>query len=131
MTKLRSLVFALLAGFSGMLLAADPEPVKTAYLHLQPAIIGNFISDTPKLKVFKADISLRVNSNTIDRVEYHAPLIRDQLVLLFSQQTEDSFATVAAKEELRREALQLVQKVLEREESEILVQDLLFNNLIP
>ena len=130
MIKLRSLVFVLLASFSSMLLA-DSGQNKTAYLHLQPAIIGNFISDGPKLKVFKADISLRVTSNTIDRVEYHAPLIRDQLVLLFSQQTDDSFATVEAKEELRREALKRVQTVLEREESEILVQDLLFNNLIP
>ncbi len=128
--RIQALLFSLLLGCVTWLQAAEPEPITSAYVHLQPALIGNYSSDGARLKVYKADIALRVNSNNIARVEYHAPLIRDQLVMLFSQQTEENFASVEAKEQLRRHALQRVQSVLEREEGDMLVQDLLFNNLV-
>lgn len=61
---------------------------------------------------------------------YHEPLIRNQLIELFSQQTQESLATLEAKEALRQEALRLTRQVLEQEEGQPLVEDLLFNNLI-
>jgi len=106
------------------------EPVTTAYINLQPAVIGNYSASGGKLKFYKADIALRVKSNNVARVEYHAPLIRDQLVMQFAQQTDEDFASVEAKEGVRRAALLRVQSVLEREEGETLVEDLLFNNLV-
>ena len=63
-------------------------------------------------------------------VEHHEPLIRNQLVMLFSQQTDETLGSVEAKEKLRQEALTQVQQVLEQEEGKPLVDDLLFNNLI-
>ncbi|NLC10128.1 MAG: flagellar basal body-associated protein FliL [Gammaproteobacteria bacterium] len=105
-------------------------PVTTAYVSLQPAVIGNYNASGGKLKFYKADIALRVKSNNVARVEYHLPLIRDQLVMQFAQQTDEDFASVEAKEAVRRAALMRVQSVLEREEGETLVEDLLFNNLV-
>lgn len=103
---------------------------KVAYVSLVPALVGNF-GEGPKLKFYKADIALRVTgSEAEDKVEHHEPLIRNQLVMLFSQQTEASLADENAKETLRQEALKQVQMVLEQEEGKPLVDDLLFNNLI-
>ncbi|UVE17631.1 flagellar basal body-associated protein FliL [Pseudomonas sp. LS44] len=103
---------------------------KVAYVNLVPAIVGNFGSGT-HLKFFKADIALRVTgSEAEDKVEHHEPLIRNQLVMLFSQQTEASLGDLEAKEKLRQEALKQVQQVLSQEEGKPLVDDLLFNNLI-
>ncbi|RJG12990.1 flagellar basal body-associated protein FliL [Pseudomonas cavernicola] len=108
----------------------EGEAPKVAYVNLVPALVGNYGAG-PRLKVFKADIALRVSgSEAQERVEHHEPLIRNQLVMLFSQQTDESLGNVEAKERLRQEALKQVQQVLSQEEGKPLVDDLLFNNLI-
>ncbi|HEX5843016.1 MAG TPA: flagellar basal body-associated protein FliL [Pseudomonas sp.] len=107
----------------------EAAPV-VAYVSLFPALVGNF-GEGPKLKFFKADISLRVTGSEAEAtVKHHDPLIRNQLVMLFSQQTEQSMNAPEAKETLRQEALKQVQEVLNQEEGKPLVEDLLFNNLI-
>jgi flagellar FliL protein len=101
-----------------------------AYISLVPALVGNY-GTGPKLKVFKADIALQVTGSDAEaKVEHHEPLIRNQLVMLFSQQTDESMGNVESKEKLRQEALKQVQDVLTQEEGKPLVEDLLFNNLI-
>ncbi|NQD81491.1 flagellar basal body-associated protein FliL [Pseudomonas seleniipraecipitans] len=100
------------------------------YHSLTPALVGNFGAG-PKLKYYKADVALRVTGAEAEaKVTHHEPLIRNQLVMLFSQQTEENLATPDAKEKLRQEALKQVQQVLSDEEGQPLVEDLLFNNLI-
>ncbi len=103
---------------------------KIVYVGLVPALVGNYSSGM-KMKFYKADISLKVvGSEAEEKVKYHEPLIRNQLVLLFSQQTDESLGSQDAKETLRQEALKQVQQVLEQEEGKPYVEDLLFNNLI-
>jgi flagellar FliL protein len=76
-------------------------------------------------------LSLRVTGADVEAmVKHHEPLIRNQLVMLFSQQTEEAMAADGARETLRVEALKQVQDVLNQEEGKPLVDDLLFNNLI-
>lgn len=101
-----------------------------SYVTLVPALVGNF-GEGPKLKFFKADLSLRVTGPDVEaKVKHHEPLIRNQLVMLFSQQTEVAMAAPDSREKLRAEALKQVQDVLTQEEGKPLVEDLLFNNLI-
>lgn len=109
---------------------SDAAATKSIYYALVPALVGNYGSGG-KLKYYKADIALRVSSSEAEaKVKHHEPLIRNQLVTLFSQQTDASLGTVEAKEALRQEALKQVQAVLTQEEGKPLVDDLLFNNLI-
>ena len=101
-----------------------------SYVTLVPALVGNF-GEGPKLKFYKADLSLRVTGADVEaKVKHHEPLIRNQLVMLFSQQTEVAMAAPGARETLRAEALKQVQDVLNQEEGKPYVEDLLFNNLI-
>ena len=101
-----------------------------SYVTLVPALVGNF-GEGPKLKFYKADLSLRVTGADVEaKVKHHEPLIRNQLVMLFSQQTEQAMAAPGAREALRAEALKQVQEILTQEEGKPLVEDLLFNNLI-
>jgi flagellar FliL protein len=103
---------------------------KVAYYSLVPALVGNY-GTGPKLKFYKADIALRVTGTEAEeKVEHHEPLIRNQLVMLFSQQGDANLGDEAAKEALRQEALKQVQDVLTQEEGQPIVEDLLFNNLI-
>jgi len=64
------------------------------------------------------------------KIKHHEPLIRNQLVMLFSQQTEEAMAAAGSREILRAEALKQVQDIMTQEEGKPLVEDLLFNNLI-
>lgn len=101
----------------------------SAYVSLFPALVGNYGAGT-KLKYYKADIALRVKAENVAKVEYHEPLIRDQLIQLFAQQTDENMSSNEGKEAMRQAALVQVQNVLKEEEGDILVDDLLFNNLI-
>lgn len=101
----------------------------SAYVSLMPALVGNYGAGT-KLKYYKADIALRVKAENVAKVEYHEPLIRDTLIQLFAQQTDEAMSSNEGKEAMRQAALLQVQNALKEEEGEILVDDLLFNNLI-
>ncbi|MCO6055839.1 flagellar basal body-associated protein FliL [Pseudomonas sp. MOB-449] len=108
----------------------EGEAPKVAYIDLVPSLVGNY-GPGPRLKYYKADISLRVTGpEAEEKVTRHEPLIRNQLVMLFSQQTDESLNASDSKEKLRQEALKQVQQVLNSEEGQPLVEDLLFNNLI-
>nr|WP_294972421.1 flagellar basal body-associated protein FliL [uncultured Pseudomonas sp.] len=116
-----------------MAVAEEAKPAdakKPVFVDLTPALVGNYGSG-PRLKYFKADIALKVTGKEAsEKVEHHEPLIRNQLVMLFAQQTDDSLGSVEGKEKLRQDALKQVQDVLRQEEGQPLVDDLLFNNLI-
>ncbi|WP_342625704.1 flagellar basal body-associated protein FliL [Pseudomonas alkylphenolica] len=126
------MVMALMLPMATMAEAAKEGEPKVSYISLSPPFVGNYALDGgPKLRVYKADVALRVNSDAAaTAVKHHEPLIRNQLVALFTQQNLESMSNVEAKEKLRQEALKQVQQVLENEEGKPLVDDLLFNNLI-
>ena len=63
-------------------------------------------------------------------VKANDPLIRNQLVALFTQQTNEAMSSVEGKEKLRQEALKQTQQVMNDETGKPVVEDLLFNNLI-
>ncbi|MGQ7960472.1 flagellar basal body-associated FliL family protein [Pseudomonas sp. SP16.1] len=107
------------------------EAPQTLYYNLVPSLIGNLADDGARLKFFKADVALRVTGSEAEaRIKHHDPLIRHQLVLLFSAQTSDSINAPDGRETLRQEALKQVQQAIDAEEGEPIVEDLLFNNLI-
>ncbi|MBC3481640.1 flagellar basal body-associated FliL family protein [Pseudomonas sp. SWRI77] len=126
------MVLALMLPVAAMAEEAKEGQPKVAYITLSPPFVGNYALDVgPKLRVYKADVALRVTGDEAAKaVKHHEPLIRNQLVALFTQQTVDKMSNVEAKEQLRQEALKQVQQVMEAEEGKPIVEDLLFNNLI-
>ena len=79
----------------------EGEAPKVAYIDLVPSLVGNYGAG-PRLKYFKADISLKViGTEAQDKVTRHEPLIRNQLVMLFSQQTDETLGSSEAEEKLR------------------------------
>jgi flagellar FliL protein len=110
----------------------ENAPPKVAYIGMPPPFVGNYALDGgPKLHVYKADIALKVTGAEAEAaVKRQDPLLRNQLVALFAQQTSESMGNVEAKEKLRQEALKQLQQVMNDEEGKPIVEDLLFNNLI-
>ena len=112
--------------------AKEDAAPKVNYITLSPPFVGNYgLDGTPKLKVYKADVALRVTGEESTKlVKANEPLIRNQLVALFTQQTSDAMASIEGKEKLRQEALKQTQQVMNDETGKPVVEDLLFNNLI-
>lgn len=97
--------------------AKEGEAPKVSYITLSPPFVGNYgLDGTPKLKVYKADVALRVTGEEASKlVKANEPLIRNQLVALFTQQTSDAMASIEGKEKLRQEALKQTQQVMNDE----------------
>lgn len=110
--------------------ASEADATPAVYINLMPHLVGNYAPGSNKLKYYKADIALRTSSENKAKVEMHEPLIRDQLILLFAQKTDQDFASIEGKEAIRQDALQRIRQVLQQEEGLPLVDDLLFNNLV-
>nr|WP_207202089.1 flagellar basal body-associated protein FliL [Pseudomonas sp. TH32] len=112
--------------------AKEGDAPKVSYISLSPPFVGNYgLDGTAKLRVFKADIALRVTGpEAAAAVKANDALIRNQLVALFTQQTNDTMSSVDGKEKLRQEALKQTQQVMNDETGKPQVEDLLFNNLI-
>ncbi|MCX2896463.1 flagellar basal body-associated protein FliL [Pseudomonas mandelii] len=127
------LMLALVLPVAAMAEEAKEEAApKVNYITLTPPFVGNYgLDGTPKLKVYKADVALRVTGDEATKlVKANEPLIRNQLVALFAQQTTEAMNNVEAKEKLRQEALKQTQQIMNDETGKPVVEDLLFNNLI-
>ena len=125
------LLWLLLVPFAAYAETSAPEGEgavdnKVNYVSIYPPLVGNYDA-TGRLRYYKADIALRVvGSSAAEAVKRHDPLIRNQLVMLFAQQTEEVLSSLEGKEQLRREALRQLRDLLSLETGKPLVEDLLF-----
>mgnify|MGYP006195447359 CR=1 FL=1 len=85
---------------------------------------------TVQIEVRKKRVLVKRGDEAAKAVKANEPLIRNQLVALFNQQTSETMNNVEAKEKLRQEALKQTQQVMNDETGKPMVDDLLFNNLI-
>jgi len=82
------------------------------YIDIKPPLIVNY-GGAGKMRYIKAEISIRTEDiEGAMKITHHLPLIRDKLISILSQQTEEGIATAEGKEKLRVFALAEVNKVL-------------------
>lgn len=82
------------------------------YIDVTPPLIVNYGGEG-KMRYIKAEISIRTEDmHGAQEITHHLPLIRDKLISILSQQTEDSIGTAEGKEKLRLFALDEINKVL-------------------
>ncbi|PCJ14690.1 MAG: hypothetical protein COB04_14690 [Gammaproteobacteria bacterium] len=104
--------------------------VDNLYVDLYPAFIVNY-GGKGRLRFFKTDVTVHLNAESSpDMVEDHLPFIRNNLVLLFSRQTEEALMTREGKEKLRQDALETVQSLLKSELGNETIDNLLFTSFI-
>ena len=134
----RSMAVLLCLLLSGGVLASakkeEGEGEKAAqseYIPVTPSLVANY-GAPGTIHYLKADVSLRVTGGAAAqaKVLHHMPYVRHVLVMLLSDQTEDSLATMEAKEKLRGDALAAVQQIMQEQEGKPLVDDLLFSSFI-
>jgi flagellar FliL protein len=104
---------------------------KAQYVELSPAFVANFGGTSAKLKYIKADISLRVPSeDAADLIEANKALVRHQIVMRLSAQSDEQMAAPDSQESIRKEALKSVQSAMSEETGAPQVDDLLFTSFV-
>ncbi|UZE96522.1 flagellar basal body-associated FliL family protein [Alkalimarinus alittae] len=109
----------------------DAKKIDVQYVDLKPAFVANFGGATPKLKFVKTDMSVRTHSvEDAKLIRQHMPLIRNEVVLLLSAQTEDDISTMEGQEKLRLALLDKIKSVLKEETGSPTAEDLLFTSFV-
>lgn len=85
------------------------------YVDLAPAFTVNFQDNRgPRFLQVAVEVMTR-GPEVKELLKQHMPVIRSQLVLLFSSQSSDELATREGKEKLIQQTLETIQQVLEKE----------------
>ncbi|MEH6824291.1 MAG: flagellar basal body-associated FliL family protein [Motiliproteus sp.] len=129
----RSLLILLTLFLPLSLLRAEAESGYVQYIELQPPFITNYGGVGP-LKYLKAEVSIRVESSDAEaKIKHNQAHIRNNLVMLFSRQTEETVSSPAGRETLRLEAMESIRQIMVSEYGEegfSMLGDLLFTSFV-
>ena len=96
------------------------------YLPIKPAFVVNY-GGKGRLKYIKTELSVRLeNTEAANSVRHHLPLIRNNLVMLFSSQTDQSIGSQDGQEALRQDILHEIQRIVSEEDGIDGVKDVFF-----
>lgn len=102
-----------------------------AYFTLEPDLTTNFYTKGSKLGYIQVRIDIMVMSNAdLAVVEHHQPLIRDAVVELLGQQSEDNIKSLAGREDLRKHLVEKLNEILLPETGKTIIADLLFTKYL-
>lgn len=110
--------------------AEEKEQHPPTYIALEPPFVVNF--DNPTVARFlqvKVQVMTR-DPEVAQAIEAHMPVIRNNLVMLFSGQKYEEVATREGKERLRQRTLAEIQKVLEERIGKPGVEDVYFTAFV-
>jgi len=100
------------------------------YIKVDPAFVVNFVG-TDKARFLQITLEIMTRQPEMTAiVESHMPIIRNNLVLLFSSQTYDELSTLDGKEALRESALESIQEILEEETGDPVIEAVYFTSLV-
>jgi flagellar FliL protein len=114
----------------GEMADADAARQPAIYFALDPAFVVNFqAGDSIRFLQTQVEVMSR-DKQVITAVEQHMPVIRNNLIILFSSQDFATISTRVGKERLRAQTLSEVQKVLKREIGEPGVEAVYFTSFV-
>lgn len=124
------LVSIAVLGFTASPAKAQSEP---AYYGFEPDITTNYIRDTENFRMGYIRVAVEVmvpSTQQLSTVEYHAPLLTDAFIRIFSQASEQQIKSLTGRDDLRMQCLEEAQRLLRRETGEPVVIDVIFTKYI-
>lgn len=112
--------------------AESAAPVKqpAIYEELAPAFVVNF-TQNGRARYMQVSVALMTRDQAgLDALKVHMPVLRNNLVMLFSSQDFATLITPVGKEMLRQQATASVQQLAEKETGKVTVEQVLFTNLV-
>jgi len=108
--------------------AEGPKPA--LFYAFDPPLVVNF-EDEQAIRFLQVQVEVMSRDPAVvDAVAKNAPIIRNNLMLLFSNRPFASLMTREGKETLRKEALAEVKAIVKRESGSDAVEDLLFTSFV-
>lgn len=109
---------------------AAPSKEAAIYIPIKPPFVVNFQA-RGKQRFLQVDVSLMSrDSDAINAVQMHMPLVRNALVLLFGSQSFAELQESAGKVALRKATLLEVQKIMEKEIGRPGIEDAFFTSFV-
>lgn len=110
---------------------AEKKPSGPALFYsLEPALVVNF-EEGANVRFLQVGIDIMTREeHTPEILKQHDPMIRNNLLLLISNRDYKQLMTREGKDQLRKEALVEVKKILKKETGEANVEDLLFTSFV-
>ncbi|WPP01321.1 flagellar basal body-associated protein FliL [Pseudomonas sp. HR96] len=100
------------------------------YEPLSPAFVVNY-KQNGRDRYMQVSITLQArNQADLDALKVHMPVIRNNLVMMFSGQSFDTLNTPIGQEMLRQKATASVQEVAQKEVGKPVIDQLLFTNFV-
>lgn len=116
--------------FSNASFASGGGGGSSPFIPLNPPIIVN-IRDGIHIRHMQVIIEIKLTDQSKStKVDLHKGPIRHELILLLSSQEAEIISSAKGKEQLRKDALASVQKVLQELEGEPVIEALYFTNFI-
>ena len=108
-----------------------PDGKKPAiFYNIKPVFIVNLNSGRVKFLQINVEVMTRTPDSII-KLTNNLPLIKNELLILFSNKNYDEVKTLEGRESLRREALKVIKNVLEKEtEGSAEIEDVLFTGFV-
>ncbi|RBW45103.1 flagellar basal body-associated protein FliL [Psychromonas sp. B3M02] len=113
--------------------AEEGAPISSSYQYfeLEPDIITNYIKPGKKLGYIRVGIDLMVKSNkALEEVELHEPLIRDRIITVLGEQSEEKIRSVSERQGIRLSCLNAVNDAIFEITGDRPVEDLLFTKYL-
>lgn len=100
------------------------------YEQMVPAFITNY-NLNGKQRYMQVTVALMArDEEQLKALKVHMPMLRNQLVMLFSSQNFESLMTPVGKEMLRQQATAKVQELAKKETGNLAVEQVLFTNFV-
>ena len=98
-----------------------------AYFGFEPEIVTNYVAVKKKMGYVRLTVELMIeDSNNLDVVEHHSPLLRDAIISIIGQQQEEKVKSIKGRTEIQRLCEEKVKSLLTKETGKPLVKKLLF-----
>ena len=101
------------------------------YIRLDPAFTVSFNGENEEARFLQLTLDVVTRDTGVEEaLNTHMPAVRNSLLLLFSSQKTADLASREGKEDLRRKALDEIQRVLEEQTGNAGVDDVFFTSFV-
>lgn len=110
--------------------ASDEPPAPAQYVPMEQPFIVNF-TENGKTRFLQVQIDVMTRDpKKVDHIKKHSPLIRNNVLMLLSQQPAEMLKSTLGKEQIRVAVLAEIKKVLKQETGEEIVEAVYFTSFV-
>lgn len=134
--RFQPVVLALLLAIAPAVPVAEEDeeapPRESLYVEMGPAFVTHVGEPSERMAYLKVDVTLRAGSEALaEELQTHMPRLRHELVQLFNNQMDlQMLSSGDGQDQLRSEALALVNAALDAQQVEASVDDVLFTSFV-